>query len=204
MTGLTYIRKDIFHITVSGLASMIQISRQGITDWESNRSKMSDDRLDILEKIFGVSKKWYNKEIDEIDKLKIDNEVLNNIISTNLYNNIKIYDDVDISKVNVRFGETTANFDKIFKIKNITERNIYVLEQIEKNNKKIELFEVTEKLKLRGKDLFNDISIFNTYIDCLNIFDNITNNMKNENNNFQDTNFTNLKQYLINYKKINN
>ena len=68
MRGLTYIRKDIFHMTVSGLAKKISISRQGITDWESNRSKMSMDRLDLLEKIFGISKKWYDKEIDEIDK----------------------------------------------------------------------------------------------------------------------------------------
>lgn len=203
MRGLTYIRKDIFHITVSGLANIIQISRQGITDWESNRSKISNDRLDVLEKIFGISRKWYDKEINEIDKLKIDNEVLNNIISTTLYDNIKIYD-VDMIRSNVRFGETTADLDKILKIKDISERNTYVIKQIEENNKRIELFEIIEKLNLKGKEFFNNMTVFNMYINCLNIFDDITSGIKKENNDVQDIKFANLKQYLMNYKNFNN
>lgn len=204
MRGLTYIRKDVFHMTVSWLANEISISRQGITDWESNRSKMSTDRLEVLEKIFGVSQKWYDKEIDEIDKLKIDNEVLNNIISTNLYDNIKIYDDVDISKSNVRFEETTADFDKILRIKDITKRNQYVIKQIEENNKKIELFEVIERLNVKGKNLADDVTIFNMYVNCLTMFDKITDEIKKENKEIQDIKFANLKQYLMNYKDLNN
>lgn len=203
MRGLTYIRKDIFHMTVSWLASEMSISRQGITDWESNRSKMSNDRLEVLERIFGVSQKWYDKEIDEIDRLKIDNEVLNNIISTTLYDNIKIYDDVDISKSNVRFEETTADFDKILKIENISERNNYVIKQIEENNKKIELFEVIERLNLKGKSLADNVTIFNMYVNCLTIFDKITDKIAKENTEIQDIKFANLKQYLINYNDNN-
>ena len=204
MRGLIYIRKDIFHMTVSWLANEMSISRQGITDWESGRSKMSIDRLEVLERIFGISKKWYDKEVNEIDKLKIDNEVLNNIISTTLYDNIKIYDDVDLSKSNVRFEETTADFDKILKIKDITERNKYVIQQIEENNKKIELFEVIESLNSKGKDFVNDVTIFNMYVNCLSIFDKITDKIKGENKEIQDIKFANLKQYLMNYKGVNN
>lgn len=200
MRGLTYIRKDIFHMTVSGLAKKISISRQGITDWESNRSKMSMDRLDLLEKIFGISKKWYDKEIDEIDKLKIDNEVLNNIISTNLYNDITIYDNVDLSRIGIRFEKTTADFDKILKIEDISERNKYVIEQIKENNKKIELFEIIEKLKLKGENFDNNVTIFNMYINCLSMFDKITDKIKTEDKEIQDIKFANLKQYLMNYQ----
>lgn len=202
MRGLTYIRKDIFHMTVSWLANEISISRQGVTDWESSRSKMSPDRLEVLEKIFGVSQKWYDKEIDEIDKLKIDNEVLNNIISTTLYDNIKIYDDVDMSKSNVRFEETTADFDKILRIKDIAERNQYVIKQIEENNKKIELFEVIERLNSKGKSIADDVTIFNMYVNCLNIFDKMTDDIKKEDKEIQDIKFANFKQYLINYKDV--
>lgn len=204
MRGLTYIRKDIFHMTVSWLANEMCISRQGVTDWESNRSKMSNDRLEVLEKIFGVSKKWYDKEIDEIDKLKIDNEVLKNIISTNLYDNIKIYDEVDTLKSNVRFEETTADFDKILKIKDINERNQYVIKQIDENNRKIELFEVIEKINIKGREFSNDITIFNMYVNCLTIFDKITDEIKNEDKEIQDIKFANLKRHLMNYKDINN
>lgn len=204
MRGLTYIRKDIFHMTVSWLAIQMNISRQSVTDWESKRSKMSTDRLEILEKIFGVSQKWYDKEIDEIDKLKIDNEVLNNIIFTTLYDNIKTYDDVDISKSNVRFEKTTADFDKILNIEDTSKRKQYVAKQIEENNKKIELFEVIEKLNLKGKYIANDVTIFNMYVSCLTMFDKITDEIKKENKEIQDIKFANLKQYLMNYKDVNN
>lgn len=204
MRGLTYIRKDIFHMTVSWLATEMSISRQGVTDWESNRSKMSNDRLEALEKIFGVSQKWYNKEIDEIDKLKIDNEVLNNIISTTLYDNIKTYDDVDMSKLNVRFEETTVDFDKILKIQDISIRNQYVIKQIDENNKKIELFEVIERLNLKGKNLADEVTIFNMYVNCLTIFDKITDEIEKEDKEIQDIKFAKLKQYLMNYKNVNN
>lgn len=204
MRGLTYIRKDIFHMTVSWLATEMSISRQGVTDWESKRSKMLPDRLEALEKIFGVSQKWYDKEINEIDKLKIDNEVLNNIISTTLYDNIKIYDDIDMSKSNVRFEETTADFDKILKIQDVSERNQYVIKQIDENNKKIELFEVIERLNLKGKNLADDVTIFNIYVNCLTIFDKITDEIKKEDKEIQDIKFASLKQYLMNYKDVNN
>lgn len=203
MRGLTYIRKDIFHMPVSWLSTQMSISRQSITDWESNKSKMSTDRLEALEKIFGISQKWYDKEIDEIDKLKIDNEVLNNIISTNLYDNITIYDNVDTSKLNIRFEETTADLDKILRIEDISEKNKYVIKQIEENNKKIELLEVIEKLNLKGKNFVNDVTIFNMYVNCLSIFDKITDEIKENDKEIQDIKFANLKQYLMNYKDVN-
>lgn len=204
MRGLTYIRKDIFHMTVSWLADEMKISRQGITDWESNRSKMSISRLEVLEKIFGVSKKWYDKEINQIDKLKIDNEVLNNIISSNLYDNIKVYDDIDLSKISVRFEETTVDFDKILRIEDISERNKYVIAQIEKNNQKIELLEIIEQFKLKGESFYNNVTIFNMYINCLSMFDKIIDRLKTEDKEIQDIKFANLKQYLMNYQDDTN
>lgn len=204
MTGLNYIRKDIFHMTVTWLADQIKISRQGITDWESGRSKMLDNRLDILEQLFGVSKQWYDKEVSEMDKLKIDNEVLNNVISKTIYNNIQFFDDIDLSKSNVRFGETTVDLEKIMRIEDIYERNNYIMKQIEKNDKKIAMLENLEKIKLKGNNLSNNTTLFNMYINCLNIFDDITNKIILENSNVQDIEFANLKQYLMNYKDNKN
>ena len=42
------------------------------------------------------------------------------------------------------------------------------------------------------------------YVNCLTIFDKITDEIKNEDKEIQDIKFANLKQHLMNYKDINN
>ena len=105
--------------------------------------------------------------------------------------------------MNIRFEETTADLDKILRIEDISEKNKYVIKQIEENNKKIELLEVIEKLNLKGKNFVNDVTIFNMYVNCLSIFDKITDEIKENDKEIQDIKFANLKQYLMNYKDVN-
>ena len=198
MLGLTYIRKDIFHMTLSWLANVVKVSRQGVTDWESSRSNLSEERLNILEKIFGVSKQWYDKEINEIDKLKIDNEVLNNIIFTTKYNNIEIYENVDIR--NIHFEKTTADLDRFLKIKDIKKRNDCVLKQIAENEKNIHLLEINSQISNNGNYFINSSTLFDLYMNCLTTFNNIISQIKDEDENIQDIKFAELKKYLLGYK----
>lgn len=109
MLGLKYIRKDIFNMSAKELANKLNISRQAIMDWESKRSKLLDYRLEELEKIFGVSKKWYSKELDDIDKLRINNEVLNNVM-TGKDNEVQQKIDINNKKIDL-----IKNIQKIYK-----------------------------------------------------------------------------------------
>ncbi len=207
MKGLTYIRKDIFHMTVSWLSKVIEVSRQGVTDWESGRSNLSTNRLSTLEKIFGVSSEWYYKEINKIDKLKIDNEVLTSIMTNkiNVSKSVHFYENPNsIENRNIHFEKTTADLETILHIKDIQARNDYILKQIAKNQRQIQLLECNYTLNAVGNEFISNPTNFGLFINCLSAFENIVNKIKQEDKQLIDIKLANLKQYLINYKNINN
>lgn len=207
MKGLTYIRKDIFHMTVSWLSKVIEVSRQGVTDWESGRSNLSTNRLSTLEKIFGVSSEWYYKEINQIDKLKIDIEVLTSIMTNkiNISNNVHFHEKPNsIENRNIHFEKTTADLEKILNIKNLQARNDYILKQIAENQRQIQLLECNYSLNGLGNEFIGNSTNFGLFINCLYSFENIVNKIKQEDKELIDIELANLKQYLLNYKNINN
>jgi len=192
MIGLNYIRKDIFDMSANWLAHVIGITRQSVMDWEAKRSTLLDYRLEELEKIFGVSKKWYNKEIEEIDKLKINNEVLNNIITGKFF-------ETKVFSKNIRY-KSVINLDNIIRITDISERNRYILQQITENENLIKLIEITNEINVLANNFMQDTTLYGLYLNCLSTFANTINNIIQEPKENQDIEIANLKKYLLNYK----
>lgn len=70
MLGLEYLC-SINNLTYTDLAKKLNISRQTVTNWIARRRNISEKYFDDLKKIFGISPEWIIKEINDIDKIKI-------------------------------------------------------------------------------------------------------------------------------------
>ena len=64
---------DIQHID---LANYLGIKKQNINLWIKGKQKIPKKYIPILEEYFGIDKDYFNKNIDEIDKLEIQKEKL--------------------------------------------------------------------------------------------------------------------------------
>jgi transcriptional regulator with XRE-family HTH domain len=58
------------------LAEKLGIKKQNINLWIKKKQNIPKKYLPILEETFGIKKEYFNKEIDEIDKLEIQKEKL--------------------------------------------------------------------------------------------------------------------------------
>lgn len=192
MIGLNYIRKYVFDLSANWLANVMGITRQSVMDWEARRNKLLDYRLTELEKIFGANKKWYDKELDEIDKLKINNEILNSILTQ------KIFEITAFSK-NIHYENSVIELEKLTKINDIEERNKQVLKQITENEKLINLLEIIQKIKIVANELKDDNTLYNLYLNCFTTFTNTLNNIANEKRENQDIEIVKFKKYLQTY-----
>lgn len=192
MIGLNYIRKCVFDLSANWLANVMGITRQSVMDWEARRNKLLDYRLTELEKIFGANKKWYDKELDEIDKLKINNEILNSILTQ------KIFEITAFSK-NIHYENSVIELEKLTKINDIEERNKQVLKQITENEKLINLLEIIQKIKIVANELKDDNTLYNLYLNCFTTFTNTLSNIAHEKRENQDIEIVKFKKYLQTY-----
>ena len=192
MIGLNYIRKYVFDLSANWLANVMGITRQSVMDWEARRNKLLDYRLNELEKIFGANKKWYDKELDEIDKLKINNEILNSILTQ------KIFEITAFSK-NIHYENTVIELEKLTKINDVEERNKQVLKQITENEKLINLLEIIQKIEVVASELKDDNTLYNLYLNCFTTFTNTLSNITHEKRENQDIEIVKFKKYLQTY-----
>ena len=70
MLGLEYLC-SINNLTYTDLSKKLNISRQTVTNWIAGRRNISEKYFNDLKKIFGISPEWIIKEINDIDKIKI-------------------------------------------------------------------------------------------------------------------------------------
>lgn len=70
MIGLTYVR-NLCAKSMQSTADDADISKQTVYKWENKKIPISKESLDKLEKIFKIPRQYFQKELDEIDKLKI-------------------------------------------------------------------------------------------------------------------------------------
>lgn len=73
--GLEYILAlyDMQHID---LAERLGIKKQNINMWIKGKQKIPKKYLPVLEGLFGINSDYFNKNIDEVDKLEIQKEKL--------------------------------------------------------------------------------------------------------------------------------
>lgn len=75
LIGLEYIL-NLYNIPQIELAEKLGIKKQNINLWLKGKQKISKKHLPALEKMFGISNEYFNKELTEIDKLEIQKEKL--------------------------------------------------------------------------------------------------------------------------------
>ena len=80
MIGLEYILA-LYNINHSKLAEELGIKRQNINQWTSGKSKIPKKYIPILsEKFDNIPEEYFQKEIADIDKIKIQRIKLDNEI----------------------------------------------------------------------------------------------------------------------------
>ncbi|MBY9078929.1 AAA family ATPase [Paenibacillus sp. CGMCC 1.18879] len=75
--GIEYISK-IFNIAYKELAIKLGVTAQQINDWVNGRRKIPDNHLDALQKIFEIPSAFFDKELDDIDIIQIQEIKLKN------------------------------------------------------------------------------------------------------------------------------
>lgn len=68
--GFEYIC-NLYTVKYTEIADELDISKQTINSWVSGRRKIPNKHLETLAKKFEISQEYFQKELDDIDKLKI-------------------------------------------------------------------------------------------------------------------------------------
>ena len=72
MNGLKYFRNQVINKTMDDLAVQIDVTRQAIYMWESEKKNIPELRLKQLSELSGIPEKYFLvKELSEKDKLEI-------------------------------------------------------------------------------------------------------------------------------------
>jgi transcriptional regulator with XRE-family HTH domain len=75
LKGLEYILA-LYNIQHVELADKLGIKKQNINMWIKGKQKISQKYLPILSQIYGIEEQYFQKDLDEIDKLVIQKEKL--------------------------------------------------------------------------------------------------------------------------------
>lgn len=84
MIGLEYICK-LFDVQFKDLADNLGISKQTVNSWTSKRRPIPKKYLPILSRKFNIPEKYFQKELNEVDELEIQNIKLNNELKNSEY-----------------------------------------------------------------------------------------------------------------------
>ncbi|WP_147534388.1 helix-turn-helix domain-containing protein [Bacillus marasmi] len=75
MVGLEYIL-NLYHMEHQVLADKLGIKKQNINLWIKGKQSISKKHLPLLSEIFGHEEEYFQKELDDVDKLMIQKEKL--------------------------------------------------------------------------------------------------------------------------------
>ncbi len=94
--GLEYILAlyDMQHIE---LAEKLGIKKQNINMWIKGKQNISKKYLPVLEELFSIKQEYFNKDIDEIDKLEIQKEKLKRDLNPIIEKQQSVYIGEDIN-----------------------------------------------------------------------------------------------------------
>ncbi len=84
MIGFEYICK-LFNVQYKHVAEELGITKQTVNSWTSGRRKIPKKYLPILSKKFNISEKYFQKELNEIDKMEIQNIKLKSELKNSEY-----------------------------------------------------------------------------------------------------------------------
>lgn len=96
MIGLEYIL-SLYNIPHVSLAEELGIKRQNINLWIKGKGKIPKKYLPILSNKFKIPEEYFQKELDDIDKLQIQKIKLNNEIT--FIEEVQMYDPEEINEI---------------------------------------------------------------------------------------------------------
>jgi chromosome partitioning protein len=107
--GLEYICK-IFDLSYKSLAEYLRITNQQVNDWVNGRRKIPENHLVLLERKFNIPASYFNIDLDEISKIRIQEIKLEN--DKRRYMNMK-KEQKRISVINYKggVGKTTLSLN---------------------------------------------------------------------------------------------
>lgn len=71
MIGLTCLR-ELYNLTMQELADKIEVSKQLVSMWESEKKAISKDKLKKLSKLFNQPEEYLTKELSDVEKLEAE------------------------------------------------------------------------------------------------------------------------------------
>lgn len=75
MIGLEYVL-NLYNMEHQSLAERLGIRKQNINLWIKRKQNISKKHLPVLSEIFGIDEEYFQKELDDVDKLIIQKEKL--------------------------------------------------------------------------------------------------------------------------------
>ncbi|WP_207655950.1 helix-turn-helix domain-containing protein [Clostridium luticellarii] len=141
LIGLEYIL-GLYNMQHMELAKELGLKKQNINLWIKGRQGIPKKYLPRLEKIFGISREYFPKELNEIEKLEIQKE-----------------------KLKKELNPVIEKYDKQFMVKEtncIYKVPIYDKEEINRIGRKIEKAKLVSKFK-QALDVVDDNPYMDTY-----------------------------------------
>lgn len=147
MIGLEYIL-GVYNMQHIELAEKLGIKKQNINLWIKRKQNIPKKYLPVLEKLFGLKKEYFQKELNEVEKLEIQKEKLKKELNPIIkkqeqqlqineetdFAYVPIYDKEEINEINREIEKT----ELILKFKN----SLNIIE----NNPNIETFKLVVEL----------------------------------------------------------
>ena len=147
MIGLEYIL-GVYNMQHIELAERLGIKKQNINLWIKRKQNIPKKYLPVLEKLFGLKKEYFQKELNEVEKLEIQKEKLKKELNPIIkkqeqqlqinektdFTYVPIYDKEELNEINREIEKT----ELILKFKN----SLNIIE----NNPNIETFKLVVEL----------------------------------------------------------
>ncbi|WP_273127568.1 helix-turn-helix domain-containing protein [Bacillus weihaiensis] len=134
MIGLEYVL-NLYNMEHQSLAEKLGIRKQNINLWIKGKQKISKKHLPILSDIFGIEEDYFQRELDDVDKLIIQKEKLRRDIDPQV---VKYDQDLQVG------------YDA-----DIVEKPIYDKEEFNKINEEIEKAKLIEEFREIVADVNN-------------------------------------------------
>ena len=165
MNNLDNIR-EIFNLTLEDVANMLNIKKQSVSEWSKN-NKIPEKRIKELSELLNIPEEYFNKEISEVDKIKLQNIKLEQDIKNSIFEyEREIYDnETDETITTISDIAYNKDLERLYEINNIKINKLNLL-------KKIDTI-ISKYNNEEGNELILDKSYEEVFIDIFNRLANV-------------------------------
>ncbi|WFD09040.1 helix-turn-helix domain-containing protein [Tepidibacter hydrothermalis] len=158
MIGIKYICKE-FHVQLKDIGEELGVSKQTVNSWVSGSRKIPDKHLNILSEIFELPKEYFQKKLNEEDKVIIQDMKLEKYIQSILI------DDIDEDESDLRH-----NFNSISMYKNLNSK-IKAIETLRKIRNQLLDYEFmknknSNKERAKVEEILDIYTSFHSILNC--------------------------------------